>query len=90
MALFFEFRAKAQTLRNEPVCMEWCKSDSILAVGTASKTVEFFLEEGEHVKESTIRRKCNPAAMAWHPRARSSSLDGTAERSYSMTLKTSS
>jgi WD40 repeat protein len=67
MALFFQHRA-ALSSNAEPVCLGWCNSDTILAVGTSQCTVELFLEEGEPVRDVAIPRcRTRPVAISWHP-----------------------
>ena len=64
MALFIPFQAAS---RSKPVALAWCNTDSILAVGTASNTVEFYLEEGDALSEATIKQSARPALLKWHP-----------------------
>ena len=47
--------------------MSWCSTDSILAVGTANNTVDFFLEEGDALPECTIKQVSRPVILKWHP-----------------------
>lgn len=49
------------------MCLSWCNTDSILAVGTASNTVEFYLEEGDALPECAIKQTARPAILQWHP-----------------------
>ena len=64
MALFFSFPTGG---RAKPVCLSWCNTDSILAVGTVNNTVDFFLEEGDALPECTIKQVSRPVILKWHP-----------------------
>jgi intraflagellar transport protein 140 len=64
MALFFSFPTGG---RSKPQCLSWCNTDSILAVGTASNTVDFYLEEGDALPECTIKQVSRPVKLKWHP-----------------------
>ncbi len=64
MALFFQFPTGG---RAKPVCLAWCNTDSILAVGTAKNTVDFYLEEGDPLSECSIKQVSRPEILAWHP-----------------------
>ena len=64
MALFFAFPTGG---RSKPQCLSWCNTDSILAVGTANNTVDFYLEEGDALPECTIKQVSRPVLLKWHP-----------------------
>ena len=50
----------------------WCRVESMLAVSTEDCAVDFYLDEGEAVEGSSVRRGCCATAMDW--RLRSSSI----------------
>ena len=53
MALFFEYKTKPKR-ESEPACLAWCKTDTILAVGTRSREINMFLGEGNLMKDGSI------------------------------------
>ena len=69
MALFFEYKTKPKR-ESEPSCLAWCKTDTILAVGTRSREINMFLGEGDLMQDGSIVGKCNPCCLQWHPRSR--------------------
>ena len=67
MALFFEYKTKPKR-ESEPSCLAWCKTDTILAVGTRSREINMFLGEGDLMQDGSIVES-NPCCLQWHPRS---------------------
>ena len=49
--------------------MAWSVADAhpVLAVGAANFCVSFYQDEGDRIDDISIRRKCSPVSISWHP-----------------------
>lgn len=68
MSLFFDNRCQA-TQKAATTCMAWSVADAhpVLAVGAANFCVSFYQDEGDRIDDISIRRKCSPVSISWHP-----------------------